>query len=52
LSLTALLAYKNTDPYIFSFLNNLIGGMAVRIIGNRSSVSMRELKNSVYNIMK
>ncbi len=52
LSLTSLLAYKSTDPYIFSFLSNLIGGMAVRIIGNRSTVPMSELKKSIHYIMR
>lgn len=52
LSLTALLAYQSTDPYIFSFLSNLIGGMAVKIIGNRCTVPLSELRKSIHYIMR
>ncbi|VVB78738.1 FAD synthase [uncultured archaeon] len=51
-SLTSLLAYKDTDPELLTFLGNCIGGLATRIIGNRRAVDVTELKKFVSYIMK
>ncbi|MBT4165923.1 adenylyltransferase/cytidyltransferase family protein [archaeon] len=52
LSLTSLLAYKNTDPMLISFLGNSIGGLATRIIGNQRSVDPIELRKFINYILK
>lgn len=51
-SLTSLLAYKDSEPEILSFLGNCIGGLATRIIGNERAVNPGELKRFVSYIMR
>jgi cytidyltransferase-like protein len=52
LTLTALLAYKDIDPLIISFLGNSIGGLATRIIGNKRAVDPLELRKFISYILK
>ncbi|MDP2924956.1 MAG: PfkB family carbohydrate kinase [Nanoarchaeota archaeon] len=52
LALTSLLSYKNAHPQAISFLGNCIGALAVKIMGNKSQVSLTELKKFVSYIMR
>ncbi len=52
LSLTSLLAYKNINPLLISFLGNSIGGLATKIIGNRRAVDPIELRKFISYILK
>jgi bifunctional ADP-heptose synthase (sugar kinase/adenylyltransferase) len=52
LSLTSLLAYKNIDPKLISFLGNSIGGLATRIMGNKRAVDPLELRRFISYILK
>lgn len=52
LSLSSLLAYKDSEPDLIPFLGNCIGGIATRIIGNRRSIDSIELKKFVSYLMK
>ncbi len=51
-ALTSMLAYKDVSPEILSFLGNCIGGIATRIMGNKTSVDPIELRKFVSYILK
>ena len=51
-ALGSLLAYKNVDPYLFSFLVNSIGGLATQIMGNRTAVNPLDLKRFISQSLK
>ncbi len=52
LSLTSLLAYKNTEPILLPFLGNCVGALAVKIMGNTRPVDPIELKKFISYILK
>ena len=52
LSLTSLLAYKEVDPLVLSFLGNSVGALTVKIIGNKKSIDPIELKKFISYFLK
>jgi len=52
LSLSSLLAYKNSPPQTIPFLNNCLGALTIKTIGNKKQVSLIELKKFISYIMK
>lgn len=51
LSITSLLSYKEVDPQITAFLGNCVGTLAVKIVGNRSSVKRKDLDDLVEELL-
>lgn len=51
-SLTSLLAYKDFEPELIPFFGNSIGGLSVRIMGNRRSVDQVELNKFISYLLK
>ncbi len=51
-ALNSLLAYKDIDPELICFLNNSLGALAVKIIGNRNPVNPGEFKKFISYILK
>lgn len=51
-SITALLAAKNVDPSVIPFIGNCVGGLKVRILGNKDSVHKVNLMKFMGGLLK
>ena len=51
-SITALAAVQGVPGEIIGFIGNVMGALAVEIIGNKKSIDRLNLKNYVTSLMK
>ena len=51
-SFTALLAAMNVNFEIIGFLGNVVGALAVEILGNKKSIDKQSVKNFVVSLLK
>ncbi len=52
LSVTSLAAVQGVENEVLGFLGNVVGGMAVEIVGNKKSIDNLSLKKSITSLMK
>ncbi len=51
-SLVSMLSLRNHDPILIPFLGNCIGALAVKILGNRKTITSEELMNFTNKLLK
>lgn len=52
LSITSLLAKKNTPPKLIPFIGNVVGGLKVKTMGNKEPINPNDLLSFVKYVMK
>ena len=52
LSVTSLMAYKNSAPEVIAFVGNCVGSLAVEIIGNEHPVYKKDLTKFIKHLLK
>ena len=51
-ALTSLAAFLKSDPEIIGFLGNIIGSLAVEIVGNQKSIDRKQVESYITSLLK